>query len=95
MVEHGPRAAVTQLDRGEVYYVEVDVVLAHELIQVDVLVVEPPPLPFGGVISRDTRITNACVKLRWVSVSSGGPSSEYGLPKRLQQEISEVRADCE
>ena len=45
-MEHGPRAAVTQLDRGEVYYVEVDVVLAHELIQVDVLVVEPPPLPF-------------------------------------------------
>ena len=75
VVEHGPITTVADLDRWEVDSVEVDVVLAHELIQVDVLVVEPPPLPFGGVISRDTRITDACVKLRWVSVSLGGPPS--------------------
>ena len=44
-MKHGPRTAVTQLDRGAVDYVEVDVVLAHELVQADVLVIEPPLLP--------------------------------------------------
>ena len=45
MVEHGPRATITELNGGEVDNVEVDIVLAHELVQADVLVIEPPLLP--------------------------------------------------
>ena len=44
-MEHGPWATITELNGGEVDDVEVDVVLAHELVQADVLVVEPPFLP--------------------------------------------------
>ena len=62
-MEHGPRAAVTQLDRGEVDYVEVDVVLAHELEQLDIFLIEPPAFPFRGVVGGDTRVADRRVEL--------------------------------
>ena len=62
-MEHGPRATVTQLDRGEVDYVEVDVVLAHELVQTNVLVIEPPLLPLGCVVCCDANIADASFEL--------------------------------
>ena len=63
MVQHGPRAAVAYLHRGEVDRVEVDVVLAHELVQADVLLVEPPLLPLWCVVRSDTGVTDTRVEL--------------------------------
>ena len=42
---------------------EVHVVLAHELVQFDVVLVEPPPLPFRGVVGSDTWVADRCVEL--------------------------------
>ena len=63
MVEHGPWATVTELNGGEENGVEVDVVLAHELEQPDVLVVEPPLLPLRGVVGGDAGVSDRCVEL--------------------------------
>ena len=63
VVEHGPITTVADLDRGEVDGVEVDVVLAHELIQVNVLLVEPPLLPLLSVVRGDTDVADTCFKL--------------------------------
>lgn len=64
MVEHSPIATVSDLYRGEVDHVEVDVILAHELVQADVLLVEPPLLPLASVGRRDTWVSYASVELR-------------------------------
>ena len=64
MVQHSPRTAVSELNRGEVDDVEVDVVLAHELVELDVLGVEPPLFPFRSICRRDTRVSDRSVVLR-------------------------------
>jgi hypothetical protein len=45
MVKHGPWAAIAELYGWEEDSVEVDVVLAHELEETDILVVKPPATP--------------------------------------------------
>jgi hypothetical protein len=42
---------------------EVDVIFTHELIQPDVSRVEPPLLPFRGIVGRDTRVSDRSVEL--------------------------------
>ena len=63
MVEHGPWATVTELNGGEENGVEVDVVLAHELEELDVLLVEPPAFPFRRVVGCYTWVANGRVEL--------------------------------
>ena len=63
VVKLGPWSTVTKLDRREVDDMEVDVVLAHELIQVNVLLVEPPLLPLLSVVRGDTDVADTCFKL--------------------------------
>jgi len=46
MMQLRPVATVRNLDRRPVDSVEVDVILAHELIKIDVVRVEPPLFPF-------------------------------------------------
>lgn len=62
-MEHGPWSAIAQKDRGEENSMEVDIILAHELEQSDVLGIEPPLLPFGCVVCGDTRVSNGRVEL--------------------------------
>lgn len=63
MVESSPFPAITDLDRGEEDGVEIDIVLAHELEQADIRVVEPPSFPFFGVVGGDTDIPDARLEL--------------------------------
>lgn len=69
-MQHSPRAAVTKLDRGEEDRVEVDVVLAHELEEADLLWVEPPLPPLGRVVGGDTWVSNGCVVLQYADETS-------------------------
>ena len=64
VVEHGPITTVADLDRWEVDSVEVDVVLAHELVEADILMVEPPLLPIRRVVGSDTGVSYAGFKLQ-------------------------------
>lgn len=64
MVQHGPWSSVTELDAWEEHGVEVDVVLAHELIKTYVLLVEPPFLPVRCQVCGYTRISNGGIKLK-------------------------------
>lgn len=66
MVQCRPITPVTELHGREVNRVEVDVVLAHELIQADVLLVEPPLLPLGGIVGGDACVSDRRVKLDYV-----------------------------
>jgi len=43
---------------------EVHIIFTHELEQTDVLRVEPPLLPFGGIVSRDAHVPNGGIKLK-------------------------------
>ena len=63
MIQGCPFSAVTNLDRREENGMEIDIVLAHELIQADILVVEPPLLPLRCVVRGDTGIADAGFKL--------------------------------
>lgn len=57
---------------------EVDVVLAHELIKTDVLLVEPPFLPVGCQVCGDTGISNGGIKLQSrVSIDQGLSASKH------------------
>ena len=66
VVEHGPITTVADLDRGEVDGVEVDVVLAHELVQSNVVVIEPPLFPILGIVGSDTNVTYTRLKLDFI-----------------------------
>lgn len=50
MVECSPVPSVTYLDRWEVDCVEIHIVLAHELIEMDIPGIKPPLLPLGREI---------------------------------------------
>jgi hypothetical protein len=56
MVECRPVPSVTNLHRWEVDCVEIYVVLSHELVEMDVLGIEPPLLPFGCEVRCDAKI---------------------------------------
>ena len=88
MVEHGPRAPVAELYRGEEDGVEVDVVLAHELEEANVVVVEPPLFPFRCVVGSDTGVSNRCIELpssqRIVSSTCDIRYSPRHLQKRVR-----------
>ena len=63
-VQHGPWAAVAEFDGGKENSVEVDVVLAHELVEANILVVKPPLLPIRRVVGSDTGVSYAGFKLQ-------------------------------
>jgi hypothetical protein len=63
MVQHGPGSTICKLDRREVDTVEVRVVLAHELIELDLFWVEPPFFPFFCVVCCYTRVAYRCIIL--------------------------------
>lgn len=65
---------------------EVDVILAHELVQADILLVEPPLLPLGGVVGGDAHISNRRIKLNYVGsvLQRNQRRAFYCIPRRLQ-----------
>lgn len=70
MIQSRPVAPISKLYGRPVDCVEVDVVLSHELVQVDVLWVEPPLLPFRSVIGGNTRVADWSIVLFKRLVSS-------------------------
>lgn len=62
VVEHGEGVGGTQEGAGEDHGVEGYVVFAHELVELNVVVVLPPLFPFLAVVSSDTQIANRCIK---------------------------------
>ena len=63
MIERSPVPSVTDLYRWEVDCVEIHVIFAHELIEMDVLGIQPPLLPLGCEIRGNTKVAYRCVKL--------------------------------
>lgn len=66
MVECSPVPSVTDLYRREVDRVEIHVVFAHELIEMDVPRIQPPLLPLGCEIGGDARVAYRCVELETI-----------------------------
>lgn len=58
-----PFPSIADLNRGEVDGMEVDIVLAHELIEIDIFRVEPPLFPLRCIIGSDADIANAGFEL--------------------------------
>lgn len=63
MMQRSPIASITQQHRREIDGVEIDVIFSHELVKFDVIGVEPPFLPFGGVVGGDTGVAQGCIEL--------------------------------
>jgi hypothetical protein len=55
-MECAPVPSITDLHRREVDRVEIHVVLAHELIKMDVLGIKPPLLPLGREICGNANV---------------------------------------
>jgi hypothetical protein len=64
MMQGCPIPPISQLDRWKVDCMEVHIIFTHELEQTDVLWIEPPLFPFGGVVGRDAWVPNWRVKLQ-------------------------------
>ena len=56
MMECSPIPSVADLHRWEVDCVEVHVVLAHELIEMDVLWIKPPLFPLGSEVCGNAKV---------------------------------------
>ncbi len=63
MVKHSPITTIAELDGRPVHSVEVDIILAHELVQVHVFGVKPPLFPVLGIVGSDTWVTNWRIEL--------------------------------
>lgn len=63
MVQHGPVSSVTKFYGREIDSVEIYIILAHELIETDVLGVKPPLLPLGGIVCGNAWISKRSVEL--------------------------------
>ena len=81
-MECGPVPSVTDLYRWEVDCVEIHVIFAHELIEMDVPGIQPPLLPFGCEIGRDARVAYRCIVLETISTYIV-MKDELGKPKHL------------
>jgi hypothetical protein len=64
MMERSPIPSITDLYRREEDCVEIHVVLAHELIEMDVLGIKPPLLPLGREICGNTNIAYRGIELQ-------------------------------
>lgn len=79
-----PRPAVTNLDGGEEDGVEVHIVLAHELVQADVLVIEPPLFPLRCIVGCYTDVPNARLELQRTWSAQIGVWQLSNVPKHLR-----------
>lgn len=52
-----PRSSIADEDTGPKYRMEVDVVFAHELVQLHILRIEPPFTPLRSICRRNTWIS--------------------------------------
>jgi hypothetical protein len=64
VVEHSPVPSIADLHRWEVDCVKIHIVLAHELIELNVLGIEPPLLPLGGEICGNAEIAYRGIELQ-------------------------------
>ena len=64
MVKCRPVPSITDLDRWEVDSVEIDIVLAHELIEMDVLGIKPPLLPLGREVCGNADVAYRGIELQ-------------------------------
>ena len=62
MVEHGPFVACTDLGTRENDCMKGYIVLAHELIELDILRISPPELPILCIIGSNRGVTNAGIE---------------------------------
>jgi hypothetical protein len=92
MVESCPVPSITNLNRWEIDRVKVHVVLSHELVQVNVLGVEPPLLPLGCEIRGDANITYTGFKLDTVR-SCVSWRNDANLPIHLERSHQTVKVD--
>lgn len=63
MVECCPVPSITNLHRWEVDCVEIHIVLAHELIEMNVLRIKPPLLPLGREICSNADVAYRGIEL--------------------------------
>ena len=64
VVKLRPVSSIPNLDRRPVDSVEVDIILAHELIKVHVVGVEPPLFPLRCQVGGDAWVSNGSIKLK-------------------------------
>jgi len=88
MMQSRPVSTIAQLDRWEVYCVEVHIIFTHELEQTDVLRIEPPLFPFGSVVGRNAHISNWCIELKTTLISS---TSERNIKEKALTHTSVLR----
>ena len=62
-MELRPIPSITNLHGRPIDSMKVNIIFAHELIQLDILRVKPPLFPFRGIVGRDTRIANRGIEL--------------------------------
>ena len=67
MMERSPVPSITDLHRWEVDRVKIHIVLSHELIEVNVLRIEPPLFPLGREICGNADVAYWGIKLKGIS----------------------------
>lgn len=77
----GPLTAVAKFHRREIYSMEIDIVLAHELVEFDVLRSKPPLFPLWCKIGRYTWVSDRGIELR---VNQGTENWQEAMRRHTQ-----------
>jgi hypothetical protein len=64
MVRQGPVAAVTKFNGWEIYRMEINIIFAHELVEIDVFRFKPPLFPFWCEICCYAWVSDRRIELR-------------------------------
>ena len=88
----GPRLARTNQSRREDHSMESDIVLAHELIQLDVVLVLPPLLPEVCVGRRDRNIADRSIEPDIEDLVGELVDGDFGAPLEIASDASAEQA---
>lgn len=92
MVQTCPISPIAPKNRWPVDRVEVNIVFAHELVQADIVGIQPPLFPFRRVTGCDTWVPNASVELVRGSFATPFYTAEQCLPRHLKKAIQREKS---
>ena len=79
-----PISAVADEDTWPEHSMEINIIFPHELVELNVFLIEPPFLPLCSVACSHTGVTKGSIELRKHKMGSRTGISNLNIPRRLK-----------